>query len=391
MSETEFINKADIMKFIVDRNKLLEAMQHTKMVMKKSLWLWANTYELKVQGDKLRISGTNGTIFITESLQLEGISSNERDTPFYVHNSLLRAIKTLEQQPLEFIVDEYQLTVRHQYGYFRVPIRDINYPEARQLEEKNETIHVRMEAPGLYSQMSKVAFAAADDELRPVMSGVYIEIEPDHINFVASDGHILMRLAKHCREPNKQTCSFIIPRDVANTILRILPKTGYCELIYLNNLARLVIDDNLTISFACIDGKYPNYKAVLPTEFNSVFRVEKKHYLKAIRRLYLFSDLSNSAVKIAIGKASYEQLTLSSQCIEENEIAQENITCEFIKGHDKFSEGILIRIPFLTRILNVIPSDKVVFHVTDSVKACVLTPQPTSDLEELTALVMPLM
>lgn len=52
MSETEFINKADIMKFIVDRNKLLEAMQHTKMVMKKSLWLWANTYELKVQGDK---------------------------------------------------------------------------------------------------------------------------------------------------------------------------------------------------------------------------------------------------------------------------------------------------------------------------------------------------
>lgn len=379
------------MKFIVDRNKLLEAMQHTKVMMKRSPWLWANTYRLKVQGDKLHISGTDGTMFITESLQLEGSSIGERDTPFCIHNSLLRAIKTLEQQPLEFIVDEYQLTVRHQYGYFRVPIMDTIYPEAKQLEEKDETIHVRMEAPGLYSQMSKVAFAAADDELRPAMSGVYIEIEPDNINFVASDGRILMRLTKHCQEPNKQTCSFIIPRDIANVILRILPKTGYCELVYLNNLARLVIDDNLTISFACINGKYPNYKAVLPTEFNSVFSVEKKQYLKAIRRLYLFSNWSNSAVKIAIGKAGYEQLTLSSRCIEENEIAQENITCEFIEGPDKFSEGILIRIPFLTRILNVFPSDKVVFNVTDSVRACVLTPQPTSDLEELTALVMPMM
>ena len=379
------------MKFIVDRNKLLQAMQHTKIMMKRSPMLWANTYELKVQGDKLRISGTNGTIFITESLQLEGSSSNERDTPFYVHNSLLGAIKTLEQQPLEFIVGEYQLTVRHQYGYFRVPMVDTTYPEAKQLKEKDETIHVRMEAPGLYSQMSKVAFAAADDELRPVLSGIYIEVESDHINFVASNGHILMRLAKHCQEPNKQTCSFIIPRDVANTILRILPKTGYCELVYLNNVARLVIDDNLTITFVCIDGKYPSYRNVFPTEFNITFSVERKRLLKTLSRLRLFSSLVSSSVKFALSKAGHEQLTLSTKHLDEGEIAQENIPCEFTKGSGKFKEGILIRIPYLTSILNVLPSENVVFHAVDSVRVCALTPQPTSDLEELTALVMPLM
>ena len=376
------------MKFIVDRNKLLQAMQHTKMDMRPDAYLWKNHFQMSVQDDTLTVTGTNGEMFLTEVVKLEWPATNVRPTPFCVHNSIIKATKSLEQQPLEFTIDEYQLTVRHSSGYFRVPLTDTPFPEPKPLEE--DAVHVHMEAPGLYSQLSKVSFATADDELRPVLSGVFVEVESEHINFVATNGHMLVVLKKHCKEPNERTCTFIIPRKVADTIMKILPKTGYCELYCLNNVARLIIEDTLTVDFRCIDGRYPNWRSVIPTEFNSVFSVDRVQLLKTVSRLLLFSTYSTRSVKFALGKAGADHLTLSTKCINEDTIAQENVSCEFTKGSDKFKDGILIKIQLLTKILSKVPSERVVFHTIDSSSAVVIVPKTSSDIEELTALVMPL-
>lgn len=386
------------MRFIVNKTSLLQALKHARIMVPQGLavsYFWGNQYRFCVTEKSLSVSGTNGSMFITETVPLDetelGLPVSVTSAEFLVPFKFKKAIESLEEQLLEFVIEEYQLTVRHSSGYFRVQLTNAVFPEPRPIQETG-AIHLHMEAPGLRSQLSKVAFACAEDELRPVMSGIFVEIESEQIIFVASDGHILMRLIKKCQEQNEQTGTFILPRDVANTILKILPKTGYCELYYHDNSAKLMIDDYLEIQFRCIEGRYPNYRNVITTDFNSVFSVEKRTLLKIINRLYLFSGYSTQAVKIALSNTpQHDYLTLSSKCVDEDAMAQEKIACEFSKGVEYFEQGIMFKIPLLTRVLNNVPAEKLIFNTKDSSSACIITPVPGSDVEELTALVMPLM
>lgn len=382
------------MKFTVNRNQLLQAMLHTRINVSHScVMLWANHYMMNIQDKVLSITGTDGDMFIREDITLEEELSGSVSTnaTFYVHNGIIRAIKTLEEQPLEFTIEEYQLTVNHSCGHFRVPLSNIAFPDRKPSQAEDE-ICLRMEAPGLYSQLSKVSFAVADDLLRPVMNGVFMEVERDYLNFTASDGHILMSLKKICQEPNVNTCKFIIPGYVVNTILKILPKTGYCVLCYGDNIARLKIEDSIQVDFKCIDGRYPNYKAVIPTQsFNSVFSVEKKPLLKALNRLLLFCGSSTKGVKFALDNPGFNLISLNAKDFDEDVMGQEKLTCEFTHGADNFSCGIMFKIPLLKRIINNITADKVTFQCTGSNTSCLLAFEPTSDIEQLTALIMPMM
>lgn len=384
------------MKFIANKDLLLKALLHTRVIMPaniSSCYLWANYYQFTLNGQTLTVTGTNGQIFISESIELDDEPSGSPipGNTFYIHSRSVKILKALEEQPLEFTVEEYQLTVNHSSGYFRVPLMELAYPERKDIDY-SEANHLCMEAPGLHSWLSKVSFAATKDEFRPVMGGVFFESEKDRINVSATDAHILMCLSKICQEPNSSTFSFIMPKQVADILCKILPTTGYCELFQRDKTARLVIEDSLQVDFVCIDGRYPNYKSVIPGMFASTFSVDRKQLLKAISRLQFFCSSSTQSVKINVKDTPrHDQLTVSSRNVDENTISQEKVECEFIKGADAFKEGLLVKIPFLTRVISKLPADRVTFHVQDSSRACALKPTPASEKEDITAIVMPLM
>ena len=376
------------MKFIVNRNLLLQALQHTRCYMKPGIFIFANYFKMVIVDNTLLISGTDCSMFITESIKLETPPIENQERPFYVHATrIMKAIKALDQQPLEFEVGEYQLTVHHAEGYFQLPISDCTLPEPKTITME-EAITLHMEAPGLHSQLSKVAFATADDELRPVMTGISIEIERDQIIYVASDGHILVRLIKPHQAYDGPTGQFIMPRPVANTLIKILPKTGYCDLYFQGKLGKIIIDNNITLQFEFIDGRFPNYRSVMPENFDTCFNVDRKQILKCLSRLSIFSS-DRHTVKIKL--ESPDQLAFVSRDIDEQVLSSEHITCQTVRQCESFRRGLLLNIRLLTQLIKSITSDRIVFNVQDSDHAFTLTPLPESDIEHVTCLLMPIL
>ena len=384
------------MKFNINSKALLNALLHTRCVMSRNetgILPYANNYKIEVNENELKVTGTNGTMYISETIPLpepprEGVTS---DNTIVVHaNFILKPLKTMGEQPLEIEFGNYQMTVNHEQGYFRVPYADCEYPSPYSID-KTEAVHVQMETPGLYSQLSKVAFATADDELRPVMCGVYVEVEPSAVNLTASDGHILMHLTSKTEATYPKTGSFIMPRNVADRSLKLLPKTGLCDMYFNDKITVMEIEGGLTIVFRNIDGRYPNYKSVLPTSCNTTFIVDRKQLLKTLNRLLIFSYASTHAVKIkGIADGTQSRLTLVTKDIDEGCLSQESISCEFTKGPLHFDKGLLLKIPFLTSILSKLTSERIVFNVVNEITAVTLTPELAFAHEDVLGLVMPM-
>ena len=376
------------MKFKVNRNQLLQALLHTRRHMMPGAAYYANHYKITLNGDRLYITGTDASMFISESIPLEDKPTDAQvPRTFYIHSAtLVKAIKALDNQPLEFQIEEYQMLVRHADGFFQLPITDVIFPEPKPMTQDG-ALHLHMEAPGLYSQLSKVAYATSDDDLRPSMSGILIEIEHNQISYCATDGRLLVNLIKPCKEPNSDTGQFIMPRPVADALLKILPKTGYCDLYLQGYQAMIFIGDNLVIHFTAIDSKYPNFRAVIPDEFCTHFNVDRRQILKVLNRMSLFCS-PELRVKI---KIQGDELTFCTRDQELDMLSSEHIPCEVTKRSDFFSRGLMCNIRMLCKLINGIKSDRVMFNVVSSEKAFTLTPMPESDIEHITLLLMPMM
>ena len=262
------------------------------------------------------------------------------------------------------------------------------------LSEANGMKHLHTEAPGLRSQLSKVVYATADDELRPVMCGILMEIENNSLVYVASDGHILVRLIKKCQEDNGFISSFILPHDAVNALLKILPPTGYCELYFQNPvgsnkrpMCKAVINDTTSILFECIDGRYPNYKNVIPTDFTHSFTVDRRHLLKILDRISLFAPNSR---EIKIQMLADGNIELKSRNIDEDSMSAEKISYSVIHKTSSMCDRIYVNVKLLIKLLRNINGELVQFNLTDQNRAFTICPVPGSDVEDLTALLMPI-
>src|SRR5690606_27955269 len=117
----------------------------------------------------------------------------------------------------------------------------------------------------LATAISKTIFASGNDDLRPVMSGVFFQFSTEGLTFVATDAH---KLVKYSREdiPASQTAEFIMPKKPLNLLKGILSGSHSEVLIEYNESNAKFTFDDTTLICRLIDGKYPNYEAVIPKE-----------------------------------------------------------------------------------------------------------------------------
>ena len=382
------------MKFIVNRNLLLQALLHTRCYMESTAWpIFRNTFKLIADGSHLTVIGTDGLMFKTEQIDLDQETKDDPRTFCLNSIKFIKAIKSLDEQPLEFLIEEYQLTVNHSEGYFRLPLFEDQYPEPKTMNDEN-IMHLHLEAPGLYSQLSKVAYATCNDDLRPVMSGVLMEIDNNSLTYVATDGHYLAKLTKNCQEDNGFISSFILPRKAVDALLKILPPTGYCDLYFQNPIGayklpicKAVINDTITIQFECIDGRYPNYKNVIPTDFTQSIQVDRRQLIKILDRISLFAPDSRQ-IKIQITADS--KIELESSNTEEEYMSAEHLPCTVIQKTSSMCDRIYLNVNLLLKILRNMCGEKVQFNLISKERALTICPVPQPDVEEITVLLMPM-
>lgn len=297
---------------------------------------------------------------------------------------LISSIKEISEQPITFNVDANTsaIEINYQNGkYNLIGQNGYEYPVPARMNEAAKSIAIDSQV--MLDGISRCLFAAADDELRPQMNGVYFDMTTENVTFVASDGHKLVRnrvFSVHVDEPS----AFILPKKPALLLKTVLPKAeGDVVMRFDDRNAEMQMTDYV-ISCRLIEGRYPNYNSVIPTD--NPFRVtaDRMAFISALRRVSVFASQSSALIKLHVDQGT---LTVSAQDLDFSTSAEEHILCDY----NGSSMSIGFNGPFLIDVLNSINSDEIVLELADPSRAGVITPAEQEENEDLIMLLMPMM
>ena len=336
----------------------------------------------ELQDNILKMTASDGDITLVSSLE---VNAAEGSGKFALNaTQIINGLKEISDQPVKITINDqdFKVIIKYQNGKceFNGQSGD-DYPIMKGVSESAQT--VKIENNALFNGINKSLFATADDELRPVMNGVFFDIMPDNITFVASDGHKLVRNRNYAVH-GEQATSFILPKKPAKTLKDILVKDDSEVIIKLDeNIAEISVE-NYVLSCRLIEGRYPNYNSVIPKDNPFKIRIDRQAMIGALRRVLVFASQSTNLIKIRI---TNNALMVSSQDNEFATNAEESITCEY-EGNPM---NIGFKGPFLVDILNSISSQEVIFELADPSRAGVIVPAQQEENEDLLMLLMPMM
>ena len=369
------------MKFIVSSTYLLKKLQVLGGVINASntLPILDNfLFEL----DKKSLSVSASDLETTMSTTIE-VDSEDSGTIAVPAKLLLETLKTFPEQPLTFVVaDNNTVEISSNHGKYALAYADgAEFPKAIELAEPSSTT---LQGDVLATAISKTIFAAGNDDLRPVMSGVFFQFSPENLTFVATDAHKLVKYQRTDVSAS-QVAEFIMPKKPLNLLKGILLGSEEQVLIEYNDSNAKFSFDETELICRLIDGKYPNYEAVIPKENPNQLTIARNQFLSSVKRVSIFSNKTTHQIRLRIAGA---ELNVSAEDIDYSNKAEERLTCSY-QGDD-MQIGFNSR--FLVEMLNSLQSDDVSLEMSLPNRAGILTPlDGLEDGEHVTMLVMPVM
>lgn len=309
----------------------------------------------------------------------------EGEGKFAVNNrTILDAVKELPEQPLTIDVETstYIIKVIYQNGIYNFTAQNADeYPIVQRMSEGCTSLV--LPSITLAESISRALFATAQEELRPVMNGIYFDLTPEALAFVASDGHKLVR-NKNYKIQTEQPRSFIMPKKPATLLKNILGKDESDVIIRFDDRNAETIFTDSILSCRLIEGRYPNYNSVIPQDNPYQLTVDRKMLLGALRRVLPFASESSQLVRLHIENGKIE---VSSEDIDFSTSAKEEITCDYTGK----SMNIGFKGPSLTEILNNLSSEEVTLELADPSRPCLILPAEQPDGEDILMLIMPML
>ena len=369
------------MKFIVSSTYLLKQLQVLGGVINSSNTLpILDNFLFELDNSKLTVSASDLETTMASTLDVESDSEGSVAIPARL---LLDTLKTFPEQPLTFVVeDNNTVEISSNHGKYALAYADgAEFPKAVALEDPSKTV---VTGDVLATAISKTIFAAGNDDLRPVMSGVFFQFSTEGLTFVATDAH---KLVKYTREDVKanQVAEFIMPKKPLNLLKGILAASEDDVTIEYNDSNAKFTFENSELICRLIDGKYPNYEAVIPKENPNKLVIDRNQFLNSVRRVSIFSNKTTHQIRLKIAGA---ELNISAEDIDYSNKAEERLTCDY-QGDD-MQIGFNSR--FLTEMLNNLSADNVQLEMSMPNRAGILTPvDGLDDGEQVTMLVMPVM
>ena len=369
------------MKFIVSSTYLLKQLQVLGGVINNSNTLpILDNFLFELNNTELIISASDLETTMSAKLEVESDNSGSIAVPARL---LLDTLKTFPEQPLTFVVeDNNTIEISSNHGKYALAYADGNeFPKAVSLENASSTV---LNGDILATAINKTIFAAGNDDLRPVMSGVFFQFSTEGLTFVATDAHKLVKYSREDVSANEVT-EFIMPKKPLTLLKGILAASDENVTIEYNDSNAKFSFENVELICRLIDGKYPNYEAVIPKENPNKLTIDRTQFLNSVRRVSIFSNKTTHQIRLKIAGA---ELNISAEDIDYSNKAEERLTCDY-QGDD-MQIGFNSR--FLTEMLNNLTSDDVQLEMSLPNRAGILTPTDGLDEgEQVTMLVMPVM
>jgi len=369
------------MKFIVSSSYLLKQLQVLGGVINNSNTLpILDNFLFELDGTKLTVSASDLETTMSSTLEVESDSDGSVAIPAKL---LLDTLKTFPEQPLTFIIeDNNTVEISSNHGKYALAYANgEEFPKAVALENPSTTA---MSADILATAISKTIFAAGNDDLRPVMSGVFFQFSTENLTFVATDAHKLVKYTRNDVSAN-ETAEFIMPKKPLNLLKGILSGSDDEVKIEYNDSNAKFSFENSELVCRLIDGKYPNYEAVIPKENPNKLTIARTQFLNSVKRVSIFSNKTTHQIRL---KMAGSELNISAEDIDYSNKADERLTCDY-QGDD-MQIGFNSR--FLNEMLGNLNADDVMLEMSLPNRAGILTPVDGLDEgENVTMLVMPVM
>ena len=370
------------MKFLVSSTGLFSHLQAISRVInsKNSLPI-LDCFLLELTDGTLSITASDSETTLTTSIETNEYDADGR---FAVNSkTILDALKEIPEQPLTFEINEnMEIMVKYQNGKYSLMGQNADeYPQATTLG--SNAVHVSMGAMVLMNGINRALFATADDELRPVMNGVYFDITTEDITFVASDGHKLVR-NKTFKAKGIEKAAFILPKKPATLLKNLLPKEMGDVQIDFDDRNAVFTLENYRMTCRLIEGRYPNYNSVIPQNNPHKATIDRTAFMSALKRVSVFSSAASSLIKLRL---DMNTIQVSGQDIDFSTSAEETLMCQY-EGNPM---SIGFKSTFLIDILNNMSSQEIVMELADPSRAGVIVPIEQDAEEDLLMLLMPMM
>ncbi|MBS1583573.1 MAG: DNA polymerase III subunit beta [Bacteroidetes bacterium] len=370
------------MKFIVSSSALLKQLQTLQGVLASSNTLpILDNFLFEIDGKQLTVTASDLETTITATMAVEAKDKGSVAIPARL---LLDTLKAFPEQPLTFSVDtkHFGIEISSDQGKYKMTGHSgVEFPKSPVLEQPSTFV---LPAGTLATAINKTIFATGNDDLRPVMSGIFFELADDGVRFVATDAHKLVRYTRTDIKSPK-TASFIVPKKPLNLLKNSLGNTNAEVTVAFNENNASFTFDNIVLVCRLIDGKYPNYEAVIPKKNPNKLTIDRQSFLNSVRRVAIFSNKTTHQVRMSINGS---QLAVSAEDLDFANEANEKLTCGY-EGED-MTIGFNSR--FLMDMLTNLNSEHVVMEMSAPNRAGILVPGEGSEHgEDVLMLVMPVM
>lgn len=371
------------MKFTISSSKLFSQLQAvSRVINSKNALPILDDVLFDVSGNELKLTASDGETTIRTSVELESVEGAGKVAS--AAKLLLETLKEFSEQPLAFTIDENNFAVNmvSQNGtYSFVGVNGNEYPEMPAVEGDAQSVAVP--ANVLQNAIEKTIFCTADDDLRPVMNGIFFDIAADKVTMVATDAHRLVRYT-NTSVASGITASFILPKKPAGLLKNLLAKAEEeVKVTFGQKNARFEFGSTIIVCRQ-IEGRFPNYNAVIPQANQNIVTVDRQTMLNACKRVAVFANNGTAQLRLAL---SENQIKISAQDIDFSTSAEETISCNY----NGTPMAIGFKAPFLIDLLGSIASADVLLKLADPARAGLLVPVENEENEDVLMLLMPML
>lgn len=335
-----------------------------------------------VQGNTLTITASDNENVMTAQALL---GESDSDGVFAINNRMiLDAVRELPEQPLTLDVDmdSYAIKVVYQNGIYN--FTGLSGEEFPSFEILDDNAHaVTIDSKTFSGDISRTIFATANEELRPVMNGLYFDLNSESLSIVASDGHKLVR-TRNANITSEEPSSFILPKKPALLLKNTLHKNDDDVVIRFNERNASFMFTDGTLTCRLIEGRYPNYNSVIPQNNPNQLTIEKAALLGAIKRVLPFASDSSLLIRLHMEQ---DKLIVSSEDIDFSTSAKEELVCSY----DGNTMDIGFKGTSLVEILSNLDTQNVILKLADPSRPCLVIPADQPEGEDVLMLIMPML
>ena len=371
------------MKFIVSSSQLLKQLQGISGVLNSNNTLpILDNFLFEVKSNELVVSASD--LETTMTTQISNTEASEEGIIAIPARLLMDTLKTFSDQPLNFLVDKstFGIEIGSDNGKYKLAGQNGDeFPKIPIMENPSTAVLI---STVLTEAINKTLFATGNDELRPIMSGVFCELTSEGCTFVATDAH---KLVKYVRSDvtADNTASFILPKKPLTLLKNNLTKSKEEVSIQYNETNAYFSFGNVQLVCRLIDGRYPNYEAVIPKENPNILTIDRVTFYNAVKRVAIFANKTTHQIRLRVAGT---ELSISSEDLDFSNEAFERLSCQY-SGEDM---EIGFNSKFLMEMVNNLASIQINIEMSAPNRAGILIPQDGQEEGEQTLmLVMPVM